>query len=227
MARKHNVAPRYIHFPELHYAQLISCKCGTWTFSNLYQDRYGNRSDHNRTEATIENLRKLKAEGVFLAQFVRNPARRAISGYEFFKRLYKRRREQNIHFPESPEMRTWHGDRNSDFSFDEWLIASRDYFPLNKHVHPQWGVHEGLADMVWPLEDSHTGWRHIRQAIGENDLPVELPVDNPTVKLQERYFTSQKVINTFEDIYHKDIEWYQHVCNLAKFRPARSAARDL
>jgi hypothetical protein len=217
VASKHYVAPRFVYFPELKYAQLICNKCGTWSFAQLYEQRYGHRPGYNREFAKIEDLRRLKDAGVFLAQFVRDPAERLISCYEYFKYRFQRHARLNQFFPRSPEMDLWHHSigRRSDFSFDEFVMGAVWVFPLDKHIAQQYGTHEGMADFLWPLEDSVRGWQHIRERVPS--LPSELPHANSGTRTQQEYFT-EKSRKLFEDFYKDDIQWYRDVLNQAELR---------
>lgn len=225
MATKHNVAPRFVHFPELRYAQLICNKCATWTFAHVYESLYGHRPPYNRDFAKIADLRALKDEGVWLAQFVRDPYERFISAYEYFRSRYERFERFNQFFPQSPEMAAWYRRQRPNFTFEAFLHGAITEFPLDKHIAPQHGTHEGLADFVWPLEDSAEGWLRIREHVG-GGLPTALPQSNPSSRSQERYFTAA-VIHSFEEFYAADIEWHRQVCDQAGLPAPRRPAGNL
>jgi hypothetical protein len=219
LVAKSHVAPRFTYFEDLGYAQLICSKVGTWTFAQVYRERYG--SNPPPASPTLEELRRLRDSGVFLAQFVRDPFARLISSYEYFARWWELEQTDNVWYPMSKEMRTWRTTVHGIPTFTEYVQAAFVYFPQDKHIAPQYGVHGGLAQLVWPFEDISRGWSIIRGRVSD-DLPPTLPRINTSQRTGAQF--APETLQLASDFYADDIIWYIDVCNQSKFRSARSPA---
>jgi len=209
-AWRSNVAPRFYRFDDLGFVLLYNCKVGTRTFRKVYTQVYGSEP---RDEAHIPNRQNLDevAQLPIRALFVRNPVDRIVSAYKFFKNLNDMFWNSNRHFPTSTAMRGWLENRHT-FTFSEFVEGAINEFPTDKHIAPQYGVHEGIANFVWPFEDVAHGWLKLCDAVPV--LPWELPHENRS--RGERPMIDGPTADLISEFYKDDINWWVDVSSKAK-----------
>lgn len=207
------VAPRFFPFPDLNFAILYNPKAGTKSFKKLYQDRYGVISADSYLQApTYADLNECVQTCEIRATFVRDPLKRMISSYRYFRRKQDLFIEKNYWYPMSREMRAWLGNRTT-YTFEDFVLGAVEQFPTDKHVAPQYGCHLGHANFLWPFEDINRGWQKIRLVVPY--LPA-LPWENAGDR-KIHVEVTPKAEAAIRDFYDNDYKWYEDVCSKAKF----------
>jgi hypothetical protein len=138
--------------------------------------------------------------------FLRDPMARIISAYSYAMMLQRRWIHDNVLCSLGKDMRQFLGQR-TDISFEEFVLAAFQEFPEDKHIARQWGTHYGMADIVWPLEDSARGWEQF-------GFSAQLPLENKSEKSPvDMTAAASAAIN---DFYREDFTWYHDVCRKAE-----------
>lgn len=212
MISKHQVAPRFVAFPEHGLAILYCCKAGTQTFRALEKDVVGAVDRPLPTKSSfLADMRDYPLR----VQFVRDPLERIVSCYRYYVEIARKYNQDNVLCPAAPEVWQWLKSR-PEHSFEEFVTTAFSEFPTDKHIAPQFWAHYGQANLVWPFEAIQAGWQEVRSRV-DKPLP-DLPWRNKSVKIEVK--VTDAALRAVTDFYAEDYEWYQDVCGKAELRAA-------